>query len=60
MEDIRIEDKKYLVECPNCGNIFLPWRCLSITTAETNWKTHCVCPSCKKMFERDSSYVKKH
>ena len=49
---------KYMVMCPNCGYTFLPWKCLTITTAKTNWKTNCICPSCKTSFERDVSFVK--
>ena len=48
---------KYMVMCPNCEHTFLPWKCLSITTDNTNWKTHCICPNCQKAFERDSSFI---
>lgn len=48
---------KYMVMCPKCGYTFLPWKCLSVSTAKTNWKTHCVCPSCKHSFERDTAYI---
>lgn len=51
--------EKYLVKCPKCGNVFLPWKCLSIRSQETNWKTNCVCPTCKERFERDKSFINK-
>lgn len=48
---------KYLVKCPNCSKVFLPWKCLSITNKDTDWKTHCICPDCKGSFNRDSNFV---
>ena len=57
MEDKLFE--KYTVKCPNCGHEFLPWRCLSVANAETEWRTHCCCPNCATSFDRDDNYVNK-
>lgn len=51
---------KFLIKCPKCGNIFLPWKCLSITNETSNWRTFSLCPSCKAFFDRDSSYLIKN
>lgn len=57
MTDKNQWEKRYMVRCPQCGHTFLPWECLSITSKDTNMKTNCICPNCKKQFERDTSYV---
>lgn len=48
---------KYLVKCGNCGEVLLPWKCLTITSKETDWRTHCMCPKCNNLFDRDTSFV---